>query len=193
MKYLFFDLETTGLRRDSDILEFGGLLFNNELKLIKVLNTYYNCDDIPASAINVHGLTPIKLQMFNAVDWESDAEYIFDLVAADDVILCGHNIISYDIPVLVSNLERSGFSLDIDKLKVIDTMRQYADAYPGSKSLSAALATAAKANNSSIAEVKSLFQSSTPITNKIADKSAFFHNALFDAFSSYIIYVSLLR
>lgn len=193
MKYLFFDLETTGLRRDSDILEFGGLLFNNELKLIKVLNTYYNCDDIPASATNVHGLTPIKLQMFNAVDWESDAEYIFDLVAADDVILCGHNIISYDIPVLESNLERSGFSLDIDKLKVIDTMRQYADAYPGSKSLSAALATAAKSMNSSIAEVKSLFQSSTPITDKIADKSAFFHNALFDAFSSYIIYVSLLR
>lgn len=193
MKYLFFDLETTGLRRDSDILEFGGLIFNSDLKLVDVLNTYYNCDDIPTSATNVHGLTPIKLQMFNAIDWEDDAEFIFDLVADKDIVLCGHNIINYDLPVLASNLERSGFSLNLNKLNVIDTMQSYANKYAGSKSLSAALATAAHVMNGSTSTIKALFQNTTKIADKIVDKTAFFHNALFDSFCSYVVYFSLLR
>lgn len=193
MRYVFFDLETTGVKRSSDILEFGALIFNDDLKLIEVRNQYFKCDDIPASATAVHGLTPIKLQMYNATDWENAAEEIFKLVNSPDVILCGHNVVGYDIPVLKNNLEMAGIVWNPDYSRTIDTMKLYNASFSGSKSLQSATATAASHLSISIRKIEQMFRSSPMIADKIVDKTAMFHNALFDSYCSFVVYHTLLR
>lgn len=193
MRYVFFDLETTGVKRTSDILEFGALVFNSDLKLIDVRNQYFKCDDIPAGATAIHGLTPIKLQMYNAVDWESAAQDIFKLVNSPDVILCGHNVVGYDIPVLKNNLEMAGIVWKPSEDRTIDTMRLYNAKYTGSKSLQSATATAASELGVSMRKIEEMFRGSQPIAEKIIDKTAMFHNALFDSYCSFVVYHTLLR
>lgn len=193
MRYVFFDLETTGVKRTSDVLEFGALVFDENLKLIEVRNQYYKCDDIPAGATAVHGLTPIKLQMYNAVDWESAANEVYQLVNSPDVILCGHNVVGYDIPVLKNNLEMAGISWEPDYTRTIDTMKLYNAKYSGSKSLQTATATAASKMSTNIRKIEEMFRSSPLIAEKIIDKTAMFHNALFDSYCSFVVYHTLLR
>lgn len=193
MRYIFFDLETTGVKRSSDILEFGALVFDENLKLIEVVNQYYKCDDIPASATAVHGLTPVKLQMYNAIDWEKDAQRIYELVNAKDVILCGHNVMGYDIPVLKNNLETAGIVWNPDTTRVLDTMNMYHAKFSGSKSLSNATATATSVMSINLRKIEDMFRQSPLISQKIIDKTAMFHNALFDSYCSFVVYYSLLR
>lgn len=191
-KYVFFDLETTGLASDSDILEFGALIFNEQFQLIDVINKYYKCDDIPASATAIHGLTPIKLQMYNAIDWDKYALDIYSLLD-DDIILCGHNVLGYDIPVLHNNLALSGIPWDHNRYEVIDTMKLYAKSFKGSKKLSVATDAAAERLGVTIEDIKQFFKNSPMIASKIVDKTSYFHNALFDSYCSFVVYHTLLR
>ena len=192
-KYVFFDLETTGLRRDSEILEFGALVFDENFHLIDVINQYYSCDDVPAGATAIHGLTPIKLQMYNAVDWDRHAHDAYSVFEDPDIYICGHNVSGYDIPVLQTNLELSGITWKPNTDRIIDTMKLYGSRYDGSKKLSAATETAAAALGITIRDIEMLFKNSPMIAAKIVDKTAYFHNALFDSYCSFVVYSTLLR
>ncbi len=192
-RYVFFDVETTGLNHDCDILEFGALIFDDEFHLKQVINQYYLCDEIPAKATEVNGLTPTKLKLYNAIDWDTNAGEIYDLVSADDVMLCGHNIESYDIEVLKCNLERAGFSWKPKPGRILDTYKLYKKDYSGSGKLSAVTARALTEMNCSMSKLEDMFRCSPDISAKIVDKHALFHNALFDSYCSFISYYVLMR
>lgn len=192
-KYIFFDLETTGLNHDCDILEFGALIFDKEFHLQQVVNQYYLCDDIPAGATKVNGLTPMKLQLYKAVDWDTYAKEIFDLVSEKDVFLCGHNIEFYDMEVLKHGLERAGFNWQPKPGKILDTYKLYRQNYSGSGQLAAVTNRALAELGISMAELERMFRDSPLISEKIVDKNALFHNALFDSFCSFVSFYALLR
>lgn len=193
INYVFFDLETTGLNRDCDILEFGALIFDSKLKLQQAINRYYLCDTIPARATEVNGLTPTKLKLYNAIDWDANAGEIYDLVSRNDIILCGHNIEFYDVEVLKYNLEKAGFNWKPNTIKMLDTYKLYRAKYSGSAKLSAVTTRALAEMNSDMKTLEEMFRDSSIISDQIVDKQTLFHNSLFDSYCSFVSYYALMR
>lgn len=91
---LAFDLETTGLVHDSTA------------KILLIANT-----------LRKNGITTRKLFCYN--DYSSEKEMLVDwvkyVVTADPSILCGHNIISYDLPYLRYIADRCGVKLNLGR------------------------------------------------------------------------------
>lgn len=187
MNYLFFDLETTGLSRSSDILEFGGLLCDENLKILEVYNEYFLHDEpVPTSAVNIHGLNSQKLEFLAHRDFISAAPDIFNIVTQQNIYYCGHNIIKYDLPVLVSNFTRLGYSFSFKEDVCRDTLtlaRQYFD---GSHKLETMLSQVLYKSNLTITDFNRIYSDSCH--NYILDVNAHYHSALYDAFASWCIF-----
>lgn len=184
MNYLFFDLETTGLARTSDILEFGGLLCDENLKIIRVYNEYFLHDEpVPASAINVHGLTSQKLEFLASRDFISAAPDIFNIVSQKDIYYCGHNVIRYDLPVLVSNLTKLGYSFSFSESNCRDTLQYSKKYFDGSHNLESTLSSILRKANLTVSDINSLYDRTC--SDHIIDRSAHYHCALYDAFASW--------
>lgn len=189
MNYLFFDVETTGLSRSADILEFAAVLCDHHLDIKKVYNEYFLYDgEIPSSAIAIHGLTTQKLEFLAHRDFMSAASDIYDLVSAEDTYLCGHNVINYDLPVTKSSLNRCGYSLAADKEQCIDTLKLAKQKLPGSHKLEEALKTALKSTSVTMQEILDTFDSEI-FRKHSPDADMRYHCALFDSFASYCLYM----
>lgn len=187
MRYCFFDLETTGLAHSSDILEFGAVLCTPELKITEARNEYFRYyEQVPSGAVKVHGLTAEKLELLAQRDFYDAAEEIYDLVSSEDTILCGHNILGYDIPVLISNLSRAGYTLKDPSSRCIDTLKLSRAKLNGRCSLENAVATACQLCG---VEPKTLdgFFKQLKITG-IVEKGSSYHSALYDSFMSWCLY-----
>lgn len=189
MNYLFFDLETTGLSRNSDILEFAAILCDSNLDIVKVYNEYFLYDDeIPSSAIAVHGLTTQKLEFLAHRDFMCAADEIYSIVSAKNTYLCGHNVANYDLPVLRSNLNRCGYSLAANKEQCVDTLSLAKQKLTGSHKLEEALKTALKSTPVSMQDILNTFDSDI-FRKHSPDTDARYHCALFDSFASYCLYL----
>ena len=107
-----FDLETTGFKRNSKILEIAWIKYDSYLgKIISIGHQYFNAYEVPASSTEVHGLTAESLQQLSGGVWFE--EYADALLAElEDVdIIVSHNLIGYDYPVLLNNLASCGKKL----------------------------------------------------------------------------------
>lgn len=193
MNYLYFDVETTGLQRSSDILEFGGVLCDENFEVIKLINEYfYYSDPIPYSAVSVHGLTNQKLEFLAQRDFLTAAPEIYDLVSNKNICLCGHNIVSYDIPVLKSNLNRSGISWDTDSIKTIDTLQLSKSLYSGSHKLEQVLQYCLHRSGCTQGDIDTAFKAELKkFPDLIVDNDATYHSALYDAFICWCIHMGI--
>ena len=184
MKYLYFDVETTGLSRTSDILEFGGILCDSNFNIVKPINEYFLYDGIvPYSAVNVHGLSSQKLEFLGTRDFISAAPDIAKLLTDPDICLCGHNIVSYDLPVLASNLKNAGIQLNTDKLRTIDTLTIAKQKFSGSHKLEDTLTVCWHRSGCTRADVDAgfakLIQTNPTL---VVDEDKTFHSALYDSY-----------
>lgn len=189
--YLFFDIETTGLSKSSDILEFAAIECDDNFCIRRVINNYYLYDgEVPPGASKINGLTREKLEFLADSDFISDAENIYELLSRPDITVVGHNILAYDLPVVYNNLHRAGLELSVPSNRCIDTLPMARKRYEGKHDLQTTLAAVLKDGNLSLTQIKQLFSNSKLISPQIKDKKMTFHSGLFDAFVSYVIYTS---
>ena len=130
----FFDLETTGINTQSDRII--------EIAVVKCLpqgnttdlHSYLNPETpIPPSATAVHGITDADVALAPTF-----AQYAPRLDAfLDGCDLSGFNVRRFDLPLLLAEFHRCGFSFDTSARKVIDVQTIFHMKEP--RDLSAAL------------------------------------------------------
>ncbi len=118
--YVVFDLETTGLSSDSEIIEIGaikvekGTITDQFSKLIKPKNP------IPANATLVNGITDDMVRNEQTIE-EVFPEFIQFLSGYP---LIGYNISTYDIPIMQRELYKLGIAYSGDYYDVLDLARE---------------------------------------------------------------------
>ncbi|MBK7339255.1 MAG: 3'-5' exonuclease [Saprospiraceae bacterium] len=118
---VFFDVETTGLHVIRDrILQIAMLRYPHEGGEVRELSLLIN-PGIPISeeAMGVHGITPADLA--NKPTFQQVAQKIFDFIGNSD--LAGYNSNRFDVPILMEELARYGFDLQIENRRLIDIQR----------------------------------------------------------------------
>lgn len=186
MSYLFYDVETTGLSKQSSILSLAAVQCNDEFEIQNVYNEYYLYGgEVPSGAVAVHGLTSQKLEFLAERDFMEASADVYDLFAQPDITVCGHNIEAYDNNVLSYNLEICGYTLP--SFKTYDTLKMARAHLPGRHRLEDCVVTLAGMLGCSNNFTEQLFKDCKLVTDAVIDKDMQFHSALYDTFCSYCI------
>ena len=125
-----FDLETTGRDPETDrIIQFAGKKFDdiskrkNVLSLVKTVDPDY---PIEKEATDVHGYTNEDLK--GAPKFIEIAGEIKEFIA--DCDLGGHNIIAYDVPLLMCEFKRAGIDFSIEGRRLVDSLEIFRHVLP---------------------------------------------------------------
>lgn len=132
---VFFDIESTGLNVIRDrIVQIALIKYKTDGSEPEELELLIN-PGIPISpeAMAVHGITPDKLR--NKPSFAQVAKEIFDFIGDSD--LGGYNSDRFDVPMLMEELFRAGYNLNIDKRRLIDVQKIFYKMEP--RTLKAAL------------------------------------------------------
>lgn len=132
---VFFDIESTGLNVITDrIVQIALIKYRKDGSEPEELEMLINPGmPISPEAMAVHGITPDKLR--NKPLFREVAEKIYNFIGNAD--LAGYNSDRFDIPMLMEELHRYGFELDIDSRKCIDVQKIFYKMEP--RTLQAAL------------------------------------------------------
>lgn len=116
--YVVFDIETTGLRPDSDqICEIAAIGVSGGLPL-GTFSTLVSIEGaMPEGAGRVNGITDGMLEGAPAI---CDALDGFLDFIGEDAVLAGHNIVKFDIPFIESAAARAG--REFAYLGIVDTL-----------------------------------------------------------------------
>lgn len=131
---IFLDIEATGLHVIRDrIVQLAMVRFSPDGKEPEERNWLIN-PGIPISeeAMNVHGIKPSDVR--NKPVFRQVAAEIFEFIGNAD--FAGYHSNQFDIPILMEELARCGFELDMDNRKLIDVQRIFYKMEP--RTLSAA-------------------------------------------------------
>lgn len=123
---LVFDVETTGLDYKFDqIIEFGGLLLDHNMNVLKEISTFVkNEEPLSAKITEITGITDEML--IDGIEEEALAVMLEELIK-EDTLLIAYNV-QFDIGFLKSLLER--FNLPFKNNPVLDCMVVYKDRHP---------------------------------------------------------------
>lgn len=191
MSYIFFDVETTGLSKQSDILALAALITNDDLQIEEIYNEYFLYGaEVPSGAAAVHGLTAQKLAFLADRDFTTAAKDVFELFSGNKV-LAGHNVVNFDIPVLKNNLQVNGYDLKV--MQTCDTLTLARAHLAGSHKLGDCVQTLAEITKNPDDYLEQLFKKTPQLVEKVIDKDMQYHSALYDAYCSYCIYVIMKR
>ena len=136
--FVVFDLETTGLGRDAKIVELCFVAFDSNGNQVKKLLRKVNPGmKIPAQASAVHGIynsdvedcpmfEDIVQEVIDAINWTKAEEgggatyNIWD-AKPEKLPLVGHNIVSYDLPILRAHFDAAGKVMP--SVNAVDTLK----------------------------------------------------------------------
>jgi DNA polymerase-3 subunit epsilon len=114
---VFFDLETTGVRVDTDrIVEIALVKINIDGARSEKYSLINPQIPIPVETSRIHGITDERVK--NAPTFKSYAPELFAFLEGCD--LAGYNLISFDLPLLQKEFERVEMNLSSDGRSVID-------------------------------------------------------------------------
>lgn len=188
MSYIFYDVETTGLNRNSDILSLAAIKCNDQFEIQSVYNEYFLYGaEVPSGAVAVHGLTAQKLEFLADRDFMQAAPDVYKFFSEQGATLGGHNIEQYDNKVLIYNLEICGFKLPVTH--TVDTLVMARQHLTGSHKLENCVRTLAATLSKPSNFLETLFSETKILTDNIVDNDMRYHSALYDAFCSYCIYI----
>ena len=118
---VFFDIEATGLNILKDRIIQIALIKLHKGDAHREELTFMVNPGVPISedAIAVHGITPDMVR--NKPTFDKVAPEIFDFIK--DADLAGYNSDRYDIPMLLEELHRAGFELDLNTRNCLDVQK----------------------------------------------------------------------
>lgn len=114
---VFFDLETTGLDLQMDrIVQFAMIRITPDYEQEEWEELVNPGQPIPPEATRVHGISDEMVR--DKPPFSFFAERIIHFIGSSD--LAGFNIIRFDLPLLIVELERCGFKLEMRDRHVVD-------------------------------------------------------------------------
>lgn len=119
---VFFDIESTGLNVITDrIIQIALIKYKKDGGEPEEMELLINPGSvmITKEAMNVHGITPDKIR--NKPTFDQVAEKIYNFIG--DADLAGYNSDRFDIPMLMEELHRCGYDLDIESRRCIDVQK----------------------------------------------------------------------
>ncbi len=137
---VFFDLETTSLERDADILQIAAVTSDKQFNEYMVPRH----KQIKQSASNTHkitykyGVLKVDKKPVDAVFPEDGLNNFLDFICSvDNPVLIGHNIKLFDCPVLHNKLDGDLWSRFKPKvIGYVDTLPVFKETFPGQPSYS---------------------------------------------------------
>lgn len=129
---VFFDIETTGLDVEKDqIIQLAAI------KITEAGRQVFECSIKPTvpmtpGALEVHKITPDMYA--NSPEFKEIAPAIYEFIKGCDI--GGHNVVFFDMQMLVRQLSECGFIIDIAAIDFVDTKALYRDLYPATLSAS---------------------------------------------------------
>jgi DNA polymerase III epsilon subunit-like protein len=126
-KYIFFDLETTSLNLTEakivQICYIKGYFLEDKFIEEKIIDTIIKPENyiIPQKTIEIHGISN-ELANLNGIPFNLMADELLKDIQ-DVKYIVGHNIISYDIPVLINNLKNNNYQLNLENYIIEDTIK----------------------------------------------------------------------
>lgn len=130
-----FDIESTGINRRLDrIIDLAILKILPGGKREEHVFRVNPGMPIPPESTAIHGITDADVK--DAPPFAKVARQVADVLK--DCDLCGYNILSFDIPVLMEEFARAGVPLEMESRRVLDAQRIYHKKVP--RDLAAALA-----------------------------------------------------
>jgi len=120
---VFFDIEATGLNVIRDrIVQIALIKYKKDgsepIELTHMVNPSM---PISEEAMAVHGITPEMVR--NKPTFQQIAGEIFEFIGNSD--LSGYNSDRYDIPLLLEEFSRSGYTLDLNIRKTLDVQKVF--------------------------------------------------------------------
>ena len=119
---VFFDIESTGLDVIRDrIIQLGMIKYFKDGRPEETLNLLINPGPVLISkeAYEVHGISPQDLA--NKPTFQEVAEQVYHFI--QDCDLSGYNIQRFDVPMLMEELARAGYVMELSKINIIDVQR----------------------------------------------------------------------
>lgn len=114
---LFFDLETTGLSIHNDrIVELALIRVSPQGDVMERVRRFNPGIPIPAEATDVHGITDEDVA--REPPFAARAKSLLELLEPCD--LAGFNIRRFDLPMLLTELGRCGYELDVAGRRIVD-------------------------------------------------------------------------
>lgn len=122
VRYMAFDLETTGLDTQNDeIIELGFALYDTAYEAPIVMRSFFVVPKAPISqeTTDITGITQNHVDCFGVPLDEAVFEMLNIMDIHDTSFLVGHNCIDFDYPMLKSNCSRAG--LVLPQIDLVDT------------------------------------------------------------------------
>lgn len=128
-----FDIETTGLARNSNIIEIGAVKVRNGIIIDSFNELIYPEMPIPSRITYITGITNAMVRGCDTVEKVLPR---FVQFAGDDILL-GHNIVSFDCPIVRHWANIHGVFIKNDVFDTLRHLRSICKPFPGmtSKSL----------------------------------------------------------
>lgn len=109
MKYLIYDLETTGLLRTDEAIQFGGILTNDKLSIEKAYNFYgYTQVPIAEKAEAAHGISKTLLHRWSNGKTFEDGFYESSFLQEKDLTWISFSTNGFDERMLNQTLTHNG-------------------------------------------------------------------------------------
>ncbi len=124
--YVSFDIETTGLRRNSQILEIGAVKVENGSEVGYFSELINNLNPVPAEITALTGITTEEIEKYGG-DLKETLEKFRDFIG--DKILIGHNIVSFDCPIIGYNAYRTSLYFNSSVFDTLKYLRQHKDLF----------------------------------------------------------------
>ena len=124
MKYIIFDLETTGLKAENGdkVLQFAAQVWNDEKCINKIDFLINNHCEIPQFITELTGISQEKVEK-EGIEFEEAYSIISKIFKDEDYAIMGYNSDRFDIPFLKEYFRQNGVELDLSSRKTIDVMK----------------------------------------------------------------------
>ena len=119
----FYDVETNGLERDSEILEFGFVRCREDFQLVSAGQLFFWQDGWDVGRTDIHGLTVEMLEQYKP-DFVKNMSQLFAIMKEGNIV--GKNNHSFDDKVLNHFMRKHTFAEDKD-ISLITTYVSSAD------------------------------------------------------------------
>lgn len=125
---VFLDIESTGLHVIHDrIIQLALIKYVKDHEEPQEYTALVNPSrEISEEAISIHGITPEMVA--DKPFFKEVAQEVFDFIG--DADLAGYNSNRFDVPMLMEEMDRAGFPLDMSTRRTIDVMRIFTKMEP---------------------------------------------------------------
>lgn len=199
MQYIVFDTETTGLTSSDEVVQFAGLLLNEKLDLVNIINFYCQTQvDISPEVTKITHLDGETVHRLSKGKFFEDYYFSIPVFKCTSLVWIGYNV-SFDCRMINNTLANNGLPLHnfgnrivrLDKTEGVynfDVMQVVAAENNGIKKK---LSEAARELPHSQEDLELMFQKLLKLTDSPSE--IHYHNALYDAMVTWLVLINKKR